>query len=491
MIGTSEWRTMTAAGAAGTAIVLSAMSTAQAQLTAADLARELTGAMDQVGATGSVTVDTVGDTLVAAVDGFSVDAADFGLQLPPFSVSVTTTSPATYDIGIDLAESEMLFQFPEEDVAVTVVDPTFEGIWSTEIDGFKDLQIVFHDFVMTEADDPSSEALIADRIAFTLSSDADAQGRWDQIREIVIDGFSYEDPPGEAMAVARLSLSADVTGYAAEDPAVRLAKTDLAGLIFGPASAIFELDDGDLGALLSALSARVDGAGLMFWAEGNALPGPLEILVGAGIGSSTDAFQIGVSLDGMRGDDASLAVSMERQGDVDSEAGIIPPGFDVLMPREERLDFTLSGFPLQSVLARLPDDGGGPWAFFNATAEVLFSDPFPPFRGELHDLHVEADAIGLGGVGALAWYPSSPLLVAGELDFAFAGFDGLYAMLDALPPGTLDRATLDGLTALGEAGDAVDGRSVHHFAVRLENDGRLTVNGRDAFDIPALVPLFQ
>ena len=491
MMVDQDWRMNAAACAAGALMALSTGGAAQAQLTAVDFDRGLTDAMDQIGATGSVVVDSVGESLVAEIDGFSVDADGFGLQLPPISISLTPSSATTYLVELDLPQSEILIAFPYEDVVVTVVDSVISGVWSTEMDGFKDLSIVLSDFLMTEVDDPSGEGISANRIAFTLESLLGPQGRWDQVREIIVDGLSYMDPSDAAMTVGRLTLSADVTGYAAADPATRLAKTDLAGLIFGPASAIFDLDDADLGDFFSALAARVDGAGLMFRAEGDALPGPLQLLMGMGVGSSTDAFQIGVALDGLRGDDASLAVSIERRGDLDGDVGLLPPGVAPLTPTEERLRFTLSGFPLQRVLARLPAAGGGPWSFFNASAEILFAEPFPPFRGELHEMHVEAEAIGLDGTGEFDWRPASPFLVEGQLDLAFAGFDGLYAMLDDLPPGMLDRATLDEVTALGEVAEAVNGRSVHLFAVRLEPDGPLTVNGRDAFEIPALIPLFQ
>ena len=106
---------------------------------------------------------------------------------------------------------------------------------------------------------------------------------------------------------------------------------------------------------------------------------------------------------------------------------------------------------------------------------VLRSD----LRFRLSELFVDAPSVGVRGDGALALDFVAAYGVQGGFEFTVLGIDRVLEIARNTGAPERELAEMEQVRALGREGEPQNGRSVHHYEVRLGADGELRLNDQD------------
>ncbi|WP_225768019.1 hypothetical protein [Inquilinus sp. Marseille-Q2685] len=307
----------------------------------------------------------------------------------------------------------------------------------------------------------ASPVATIERLAFTRTARAAADGRSDADAKLSISGLSIPFPGGTGtLTVDRILFDAGMPGIDSRgliQAAVALAKTG--GREAGPEVAA--LQDRLVGGLGDAGTNTLTAEGL------RAVRNDVTISLGS------LAIGLGYRNFTREGADATFRL------DADGIATDPKWAYDAWTPTTMTVQISMEDFPLWEIFA----DSFANRQIDEEDEDRLFREARMRFLFDTVRLSAPDAALDFGG--AITTDPDAVLGQTGTLRMRLTGIDGLVKALQADPQAGQAAAGLSVLQVLGRQTTTPDGRSARDYEIVIDPSGKLLVNGAD---VQALIP---
>ena len=382
----------------------------------------------------------------------------------PVTVDLQPLLGGAYAANWTLPDAVILRDGDDEIATIAIGRHSVHGLYAPDLGLMLSTDLELHDVRAAARGQPPHIAL--DLLQVATRYDPVSAGVFDQSTDLRLSGLTALRPDGsEMLRVAAIALSGGARGVRLADwrALVRPAAGHRPKTGAGPQEEAIVPPHPDRPVLLSSAAGRHSIRDARFGlAQG-------DLAIGDGM--------LDLSVRGLDSGESSLAVAMRLTG-LDLPAAMGP-----LTPREMTVDLVLAGLPTERLLDSLAAlvSGAGPAGTGPALAmfglhlqDAMMSSGA---RIEINEVLLAGDGARLRIAGTAKPTYTAALGVVARLDMSISGLATLLAAARAAPDDPETLAQLSALRAAGTAGTGPDGAPLLRYALEIDQQGQILLNG--------------
>ncbi|MEZ5833338.1 MAG: hypothetical protein R3D05_19355 [Dongiaceae bacterium] len=443
----------------------------------------------------AVTVTPQNDAYLVAIEGLKIQPAPEGyLDVGTVSYVAKPKDDKSYEISSLTVPQTMPFKGADgtEHGKLAMTAKAFSGIWSRELAAFQKLEGEFADIAAT--DDKEGDMRVASA-KFSGALTDKGGGLFDSAGNLVLSGFTAKDTGGGIFSVAETRIDGKYDSVKLNDYQAAVAKYQELTLkqvamseqgdgTATPTPSLTPEEQKALSDAISTIAASVKGGDFKIALNG------LKYSDSSGDPFSMGALTLGLSLDGVNQDKASLNFDVAHQDLALSTESVGSPIDQAVLPKSGNLSLKVTEIPSKDLVKVLADNLPGigtsdpTMAEANAMAMVVALEAVLQASGakiEIAPSQLVSQLIETKADGNFNVTPQSAFGVVGGVNVAIRGIDDLLALAQQTPDDSDAQQAMGSIQMLqqySQREQGADGKPVDKFKIEIDATGQFLVNGR-------------